>query len=144
VSAFVHRDVATWALRLAAATVGLAGAVAVVLGLGVAAEDLASRGEMFDGLGVFLGLVIGGVGLVLVAAGALLAWLARRRPFEAGVVSCVLGLLAAASGWVAAGSVGVVVAAPLVLGGVFVGGLGFGATLSGPRWAIDSPGGKSR
>jgi hypothetical protein len=37
----------------------------------------------------------------------------------------------------------VLVSAPMVLGGVFIGGLGFGAALGAPRVAIDSPGGNS-
>lgn len=139
----MNQAVAGWTVRLAAVLVGLAGASVVAFGLVFVADDLATRGEMFDGLGAFLGLVVCAGGGILVGVAALVAWLVRRRPFEAAVVICALGVLVAGAGWVAVASVGVLVSAPMVLGGVFIGGLGFGAALGAPRVAIDSPGGNS-
>ena len=139
----MNRAVTTWAVRVAAAVVGLAGAAAAVFGLALVAEDRSTTGEMFDGLGTFIGLVVCGGGAILIALALLVVWLEPRRPLEASLTVCGLGVLLAAAGWVAVTGVGVMVSAPMVLGGVFIGGLGFGAALGAHRVRVDSPGGNS-
>ncbi len=132
------------ALRAAAAIVALAGGSVVVLGLGLVADDLSTRGEMFDGLGVVFGLVIGGVGAVVIGAAALCLWLVRRKPTAAAVIVIVVGVLVAGAGWVVVGGSGPLVAGPMILGGLLVAGMGFGGALVQPDGTIDSPGGSAR
>ena len=134
-------DLARWSARVGASLVILAGAVVIVLGLYFVAEDESQQGEMFDGLGTFIGLAICGIGLVCVAVAGLAFKLARRRPLVAGIILCVFGVLVAATGWISVGGSGPAVAAALILGGLVVAGLGFGAAMAAPRMAIHSRGG---
>jgi hypothetical protein len=134
---------AEWTLRLAAAVVGLTAAAVIVFGVSLAIDDLSTQGEMFDGLGTFIGLVICGLGAVLAGAAVLAAWLAGRHPFAAAIVVCTFGVLAALAGWKFA-SLGEMVSAAMVFGGVLVAGLGLSAALSSPPVAITSPGGNTR
>ena len=134
-------NLARWSVRVGAILVILAGAADIVLGLTLVAEDESQQGEMFDGLGTFIGLAICGIGLVCLAVAGLALLLARRRTFAAAIVLCVFGVLVAATGWISIGGSGLAVAAPMILGGLVVAGLGFGAAMGAPRMAIDSPGG---
>jgi hypothetical protein len=136
-----HLDIARWIVRADAALVAVAGLVAIVFGLGFVVEDAAAQGEMFDGLGLFLGLVIVGVGLVPVAVAAACAWLVTRRPFAAAVVLSVLGALVAALGALVIGALGLAVSAPMVLGGLVVAATAFGAALVARPASVASPGG---
>ena len=135
---------AAWMVRLAATLVGVGAAVMIAFGVSLVLEDMATRGEWFDGFGTFFGLVICGLGAVLAAAALLAAWLVGRHPFAAAMVVCALGVLIAVAGGVTMTSLGELVSASVVLGGVLVGGLGFGAALEARRVAITSPGGNTR
>ena len=135
---------AGWAVRLAAALLGVAAAAVIVFGLTIVSDDMSTQGEMFDGLGTFLGLVICGLGAVLAGAALLAAWLVGRHPFAAALVVCALGMLVAAVGWMTFASLGEMVSAAIVFGGVLVGGLGLSAALGAGPVAITSPGGNTR
>ena len=104
-------------------------------------DDMSSRTDMFDGLGAALGLLLGGLGLVVLGVAGLAVWLARRHPMAAGIVLCVFGVLAAGSGVLVVQSLGSSVVMPMVLGGLLVGGIGFGAAVGASSRTIDSPGG---
>ena len=126
-------DATVWAVRIAAGAIALGGALLVLTGLVLVAADLDQRGEMFDGLGVMIGLAVCAVAAVLLGVAALAAWWVRRRPFAAAAVVCVLGVLVAGLGFVLVGSSGLLVAAPTLLGGLLVGGLGFGGAVAARR-----------
>ncbi len=134
-------DLARWSVRVGGSLVVLAGTALVVFGLVLVAEDQSQQGEMFDGLGTFLGLAICGLGLVCVAVAGLVLWLAVRRTRAAGVVLCLLGVLVAAAGWGTISSAGAAVGQAMILGGLVVAGLGFAGALGTSPRAIDSPGG---
>ena len=137
-------DLARRAARLAAAIVAVAGVGVAGYGLTWIVEDESTQGEMFDGLGTLVGLVVCGIGVVLLAVAGGAFWLVRRRPLAAAAVLTSLGVLVAAAGVLAIGGIGVAVAAPLVLGGLLVAGVAFGAALAARSVTIDSPGGDAR
>ena len=134
---------AEWTLRLAAAVVGVTAVAVIVFGVSLVLDDLSTQGEMFDGLGTFLGLVVCGLGAVLAGAAVLAAWLAGRHPLAAAIVICTFGVLVAAAGWKFA-SLGEMVSASMVFVGVLVAGLGLSAALGARPVAITSPGGNTR
>lgn len=124
--------------------VALLGGAAVVGGAFVVVLDMQTRTDDFDGLGVLLGLVLGGLGAVLLAVAGLAAWLARRHTWGAGVMLCVLGLLMAGVGVLVLQAFGSMMAAPIVLTGLLVGGIGFGAAVGASSGTIGSSGGYPR
>lgn len=135
------RGIARIIVLLDAGLVAAAGLGVVVLGLGLVVEDAAVQGEMFDGLGIFLGLSVAAAGLVPASVAGVAAWLSRRRPYAAAVVISVLGAGVAALGAGVIGSMGLVVSAPMVLGGLVVAATGFGAALMVRPASVASPGG---
>ena len=130
--------------RLAAAIAGVGAAVMIAFGVALILEDLSTRGEWFDGFGTFFGLVICGLGAVLAGTALLAAWLVGRHPVAAAIVVCALGGLVAVAGGVTMSSLGELVSASVVLGGVLMAGLGFGAALDAWSVTITSPGGNTR
>jgi hypothetical protein len=126
-------DAAVWAVRIAAAIVALGGLGILLSGFVMVATDLERSGEMFDGLGVMLGLAVCAVAAVILGVAALAAWWVRRRPLAAAVVVCAFGLLVTAVGFFLIGSAGLLVSAPPLLGGLLVAGLGFGAAVAARR-----------
>jgi len=131
-------------VRLAAALVGLAAMALIMFGLSLVLEDLSSEGEWFDGFGIFMGLVFCGLGAVFAIPALFAAWLAGRQPFAAAMIMCGLGALMAVAGALTLPSLGGIVSAPVLLCGVLVGGLGFGAALEARAVTITSPGGNTR
>jgi len=126
---------AEWAVRLAAGILGLAAAAVIVLGVSLVLDDLSTQGEWFDGLGTFFGLVFCGLGAVLAGVALFAAWLVGRHPFAAALVVCALGVLVAVVGGVTMTSLGEMVSAAVVFGGLLVSALGFIAALgAGRRW----------
>jgi hypothetical protein len=126
-------DAAVWAVRIAAGVIGLGGLAMLLSGFVLVAADLEQRGEMFDGLGAMLGLVVCAVAAIFLGVAALAAWWVRRRPLAAAVVVCAFGLLVTAVGFFLIGSAGLLVSAPTLLGGLVVAGLGFGAAVAARR-----------
>jgi hypothetical protein len=131
-------------VRLAAAIAGVGAAATIAFGVSLILDDLSTRGEWFDGFGTFFGLVICGLGAVLAGAALLAAWLAGRHPVAAAVTVCSLGVLVAIAGGVTMSSLGELVSASVVLAGVLMAGLGFGAALDAWAVTITSPGGNTR
>lgn len=129
------------AVWVASGLVSVMGLVALGGGAVLVLDDMTSRTDMFDGLGVALGLLLGGLGVVVLGVAGLAVWLAPRHPLGAGIVLCVFGVLVAGVGVLAVPSMGASVAAPFVLGGLLVGGIGFGAAVGASSETIDSPGG---
>ncbi len=117
---------------LASAMVGLAGAGGIFAGLGFVIDDESSQGEMFDGLGTIIGIVIGGAGALLLGLAVLCTWLVARYPLAASLVLGVLGTLVAGAGAIVSAGFGFgfSLASIVLLAGVLVGGLGFGAALT--------------
>lgn len=99
-------------------TVVVLSAVGLVLSGLLVLSDLESRGEMFDGLGTFLGLLFAGVSLVPGVPALVALVLHRRRPVAAVVLALVLGVVVAVAGLLLAGALGSLWALLcLVLGG---------------------------
>ncbi len=126
---------------LASGLVSVAGVAGLGGGMFMVALDLRTRTDDFDGLGVLFGAVLSGLGVLLLGVAGLAVWLAHRHPFRAGVVLCVFGSLVAGLGVLALQTFGVVLAVPLVLGGLLVGGIGFGAAVGASAKPVGSAGG---
>jgi len=138
-----HTVVATadWMVRLGAALIGLAALAVIATGVSLVLDDLSTQGEWLDGLGTFFGLVFCGLGAALAGVALFAAWLVGPHPLAAALVVCTLGVLVAVAGGVTMSSLGGLVSAASVFGGLFVGALGFIAALSAGGVAITSPGG---
>ncbi len=136
-------QVRVWALRVAASLVLLAGLAAIGVGIWWATDLPADESEL-DGVAIVFGVLAGAFGLGLGVVALLVLWLARRRMTAAAVMLCVLGTSVALLGWSTVGLLPLHVSAPLLLGGLGVGGVGFGVCLGLPPVTIDSPGGISR
>lgn len=126
-------DAAVWAVRTAAAVVALAGLAMMLVGFVFIGQDMDQRGEMFDGLGAMIGLAVCALAALFLGVAAMAAWWVRRRPMAAAVTVCVFGVLVALVGISLVGGAGLLVAAPTLLGGLVVSGLGFGAAVAAQR-----------
>lgn len=127
------RRLSVLSVRAGAGAIVLVALALLLAGLGAVLTDAREHTDEMDGLGVAVGLVAAAVALVLGAAGVVAWWLTRLHLVAASTVLCVLGLGVALVGWAVVPTLGVVVSAPLVLGGLLVGGLGFGAALGSAR-----------
>ncbi|HET7351261.1 MAG TPA: hypothetical protein VFJ28_09995 [Marmoricola sp.] len=123
-------DAAVWAVRIAAGVIALGGVPMMLAGFVLVASDLEQRGEMFDGLGAMIGLAVCAIAAIFLGVAALAACWVRRRPLAAAVVVCAFGLLVTAVGFFLVGPSGLLVAAPTLLGGLVVAGLGFGGAVA--------------
>ena len=136
-------QVRVWALRVASLFVLLAGLAAIGVGVLWATWPPPEPGEI-DDVALLFGILIGLVGLVVVFVALVVLFLARRRTVAAAVVLCVFGVLAALLGWSTVDAFGIYLSAPLLLGGLAVGGVGFGVCLGARGVTIDSRSGISR
>jgi hypothetical protein len=121
-------------LKAAAAVLALGGMAALLAGGALVLEDLASRGEMFDGLGLALGLTLVVPGLLLLVLAGLALWFMGRRPALVAGVLCAVGMVLALAGFALTATTGVLVAAPVALGGLLVAGLSLTTALGLPAW----------
>ena len=135
--------VQVWALRVAALVVLLGGLAAICVGVVWVTATSGEPSEL-DGVAVVFGILAALAGLVVSSVALLVLFLARRRTGAAAVVLCVFGALMAVYGWSTLGSFGMYLSAPLLLGGLAVGGVGFGVCLGARSVTIDSRGGISR
>ncbi len=126
------RPRARWALLAAVAVLVLGGLATLLPGIALVVSDLAERGEMFDGLGVVLGLALALPGLLLLVAAGLACVFMRRRPVQVAAVLTALGMVLALGGFALAASTGVLLAAPVALGGLLVSGLSLTEALGSP------------
>jgi hypothetical protein len=126
-------DATLWAVRAATAVLALGGLAMMLAGFVFVGADLEDRGEMFDGLGVVIGLVICALAGILLGVAVFAVWLVRRRPMAGAVLVCVFGLLVTLIGWFVVSGGGLLVAAPTLLGGLVVAGLGFGGAVAARR-----------
>lgn len=66
----------------------------IVFGVVAVAEDLSTSGEMFDGLGIVIGVLVGGICLLVLAGAVGLVLLSGSKPVAAAVLSALLPGLA--------------------------------------------------
>jgi hypothetical protein len=121
-----------WALVAAVAVLVLGGLGSLLPGLALVVADLAERGEMFDGLGVVLGLALAVLGLLLLVVAGTACVFMRRRPVQVAAALTAVGLVLALGGFALAATTGVLVAAPIALGGLLVSGLSLTEALGSP------------
>ncbi len=136
-------QVRVWALRVAALVVLLAGVAVIGVGVWWATWPPPEDGEI-DDVALLFGILVCVIGLVVSSVAGVVLFLARRRTVVAAVVLCVFGALAALLGWSTLDAFGLYLSAPLILGGLAVGGVGFGVCLGATGVTIDSRSGISR
>ena len=134
-------SVARPAVWVASGLISTVAVTAIGGGAVLVVQDENSHSDSFDGFGTFLGLSLGVLGIVLLTVAVTAAVLARRHPWGAGVMMCVFGVVVAGIGVLGLRSLGPSLSTPIVLGGLLVGGIGFGAALGASSETIDSPGG---
>ena len=81
---------------------------------------------------------------MLAIPAAVALWLSRRRVYAAAMTVGTLGMVMAVLGWTSGGLLMWTVSAPLLLGGLSIGAVGFGVALGRSAVTVDSPGGISR
>lgn len=118
-------------VRLGAGLVGLAGLLGTGLAVALIIWDQSDRTDSWDGFAMLIGFGVGAVALVLLAIAGGSWWLGRRSPVAGGSVLAVFGCLATGLGVVGATAFGSGLSAIVLLTGLLIGGLGFGAAAGG-------------
>jgi hypothetical protein len=131
-------SVPLWVVRGAAGAMALAGAAGAAFGAVLVVDDQSSHTDDWDGFGTFLGLLVAGPGLVLVAVATLVWWLSRRDLRSAAMVLCGLGVVVAGLGVLLAAGTGAIVSGTVTVVGLAMAGAGLAAA------SVDSPGGSAR
>lgn len=79
--------------------VGIAlGSLAIMVGLALIVVDQADHADRYDGMGAFLGVQSGVLGVLLAVAGSLILWWHRRKPLAAAWTAVLCAFLVALVG----------------------------------------------